>query len=506
MSNIGIEHRAARVSFVNGLSVVLSIAFQLISVPICLKYWGQNVYGSWLSLFAAFLLLKSFDSGYVAYVGNKLNQLYHYDTAAFKSHLSSAVVGVAIIGSLQLVLVLSVLSFDGFAKMLGVPSDKIYGSKDKIGLLVLMTSWILTGSYLGIVHRLLVPAGLMYQASWWAMAFQVSQFAAIMAAALFQLSILQTSALFSISQLVIYGASAIYARQKLPMYYPWWQGVRIRIGLEDLGRSTPLTASNLIQQGATNGVVLVISALAGPAAVPAFATVRTLSNLWSTVTNVLTMPLLPDVVRFHAVDQGRKLWAVNQAYLVLVGSVVNCGVLLSYPLLEPLFAFWTGHEVELDKALLCLLLSSVVVCSTGGLMAMYLNGINSLRMVLIMSLIRGVVVLGGGALLFNYFGLTAFGISILISETTVLAIMSRYFYCSPIFKKVEIKLLQTFYPALLSTGSVCLFLIVNGLNVVTGLWAWHLAFASVLAGAVWGWKKMDIGLKNRLISVNPFSG
>jgi len=72
VSRDGVEHRAARVSLVTGLSTLLSVGFQLISVPICLKYWGKETYGSWLALYAAFMLVRSLDTGFVSYVCNKL--------------------------------------------------------------------------------------------------------------------------------------------------------------------------------------------------------------------------------------------------------------------------------------------------------------------------------------------------------------------------------------------------------------------------------------------------
>lgn len=505
VSNVGIEHRAARVSLVNGLSTILSIAFQLLSVPICLKYWGQEAYGSWLALFAAYLLLRSLDAGYVAYVGNKLNQLYHHDTTAMRAHMSSAVIGVAVIGSLQLLLAVGALFFDRFAEILGISASATSGLHERLGLLVLMISWVLTGSYSGIIHKLLIPTGLMSEAAWWAMAFQVSQFAAITAAALFRMGALHTSVLFATSQLVIYVASVGYVRRKLPAYYPWWQGGRARTGLKDLSHSMLLTASNLIQQGATSGVVLIVSALAGPTAVPAFATVRTLANLWTTLTNVLTTPLLPDVVRFHATVDGHKLLAVNQAYWVLVGSIVNWGVLVSYPLLGALYAFWTGHALTLHKALVCLLLGSVVVSGAGGLMAMYLNGINSLRIVLAMSSIRGMVALGGGALLYSYFGLAAFGVSILVGEIIVLAVLARNFFQSPIFESQVKNPLRAGLPALLSAGSVCAFLVADGFGLLTITLTWPLAIVLLLISTTWGWLELADDLKKRIAAVNPFN-
>ena len=46
-----IEHRAAKVSLVNGLSMILMLVFQLLSVPVRLTFWGKEFYGSWLRCF-----------------------------------------------------------------------------------------------------------------------------------------------------------------------------------------------------------------------------------------------------------------------------------------------------------------------------------------------------------------------------------------------------------------------------------------------------------------------
>ena len=499
MSQLGIEHRAAKVSLVTGLSTTLSVAFQLTAVPVCLKYWGQERYGNWLALFAAFMLLRSLDAGYVAYVGNKLNQLYHRNTRALREHLSSAVAGIAVIGALQLVLVVGTLVSDHLATMLGMPAGRTSGLMDRLALLVLMTSWVLTGSYLGIVHRLLIPAGLMYQAAWWSMLFQVSQFVAIMVAALLQLGMLQTSVLFAIAQLVIYLASAIYVKQQLPTYYSWWHGWRVSTGLKDLGNSMLLTASNLIQQASTSGIVLMVAALAGPAGLPVFTTVRTLTNLWTNVTNVLTTPLLPDVVRFHAEGETHKLVAMNETYWVLVGSAVNWGVLLSYPLLAALYGYWTGHALKLDKPLLCLLLGSVVVTNAGALMAMHLNGINSLGIVLGTSLVRGVLGLGVGALTYAQLGLAGFGLGILAGEVAALIMTGRRFVkCELADKGMKIPV-AAFAPAMLGKGSVLLFLASEGFGCLSAALALPMAMMGVVTATVWGWKRLDRDVRERLV-------
>jgi O-antigen/teichoic acid export membrane protein len=496
-----IEHRAAKVSLVNGLSTILAVGFQLISVPVCLHYWGKETYGSWLALFSAFMLLRSLDGGYTLFVGNKLNYLYHQNTVALHEHLSSAVAGIVLISCLQLALVAGALIFDPLSSVLGVPADQTGALMARLGLLALMISWVLTGSYLGIVHRLLIPAGLMYQAAWWAMEFQIAQFAAIMIAAVWKLGMLQTSLLFALTQFASYLASALYVRHKLPGFSPWLSRAKVRIGLSDLGQSLFLTTSNLIQQSATNGTVLLVSAFAGPVAVPVFTTVRTLTNLWTSVTTVLSTPLLPDVVRLHVKGEVQKLVAINQAYWILVGSAVNLGALLSYPLIPFLYGQWTAHGVTLDRPLLCLLLGSVVVANAGALMVLHLNGINSLRIVLGASIARAVFGLGGGALCYGRYGLSAFGAGILVGEIVATLITARYFVRHEVSAKGARIRGSDLGPVSLSTGSVLLFFIGAGFGWWPVGWVWAFAVCGVAAASIWGWKSLDTELQNRLKGV-----
>jgi O-antigen/teichoic acid export membrane protein len=495
-----IEHRAAKVSLVNGLSTVLGIGFQLVSVPVCLHYWGRETYGTWLSLFSAFMLLRGLDGGYTTFVGNKLNYLYHKDTAALHEHLSSAVFGIVIISSLQLTLAAGTFVLAPLSAVLGI-SEHDGGLIAKLGLVALMLSWVLTGSYLGIVHRLLIPAGLMYQAAWWAMGFQVCQFAAIMISAIFKFNMLETSLLFALSQLMIYVASALYVRSALPGFSPWLKGAKSRTGMADLGSSLFLTTSNLIQQGAINGSVLLVSGLAGPVAVPVFTTVRTMTNLWTAVTTILSTPLLPDVVRIHAKGELHKLVSINQAYWVLVGSAVNMGAMVSYPLIPFLYGKWTAHAVVLDQPLLCLLLAGVVVTNAGALMALHLNGINSVRIVLAASVIRAILGLGVGALGYREFGLASFGMGVLAAEIVATLMTTRYFLRHEIHKNGLSMPRYALAPVTLSTGSALIFFVGAAVHWWSVGWVWGLATVGVVVAAVWGWNILEPELQDRLRSI-----
>jgi len=470
-----------------------------VSVPICLKYWGRETYGNWLALIAAFMLVRSLELGFVLYVGNEINTLYHKSQDALREHLASSIMGLSVICAVQFSIGLAAFASPRIVSMVGMTSDPASDHRSGLALLVLIATWVLSGSYLGIVHRLLIPTGMMYQSAWWAMGFQVSQFAGIMLAAVLHFDMLQTSVLFAFLQSSIYVGSAIYIRNKLPMYYPWWRGGRSRVGFKDLGRSMFLTASNLVQQGSTNGTVLLISALSGPAAVPVFTTARTLANLWTNVTNVLTTPLLPEVVRYHATGEGQKIVTISEAHWVLVGSTVNLGVLLTYPLIKPMYGYWTAHTVALDSSLLCLLIAGVVVMNVGGLISLYLNGINSLPVVLATSVIRGLLSLVVGGVLSRYFGLAGFGIGILLGEVLALGVMGRHFVRRELSRQGVGLSLRSLAPITVSSISVLAFLMSDGFGFPFARTTYAVALLSVAAAAVWGWRGLEEGVRTRLV-------
>jgi O-antigen/teichoic acid export membrane protein len=500
MSQGEVVHRALRVSMASGISMILSVTFQLVSVPVCLAYWGGHSYGVWLALFSGFMLLRSLDGGYVNYVGNKINYLYHEDVGALRSHLASAKFGIAFICIIQLFLTVCAAVFDSFASIFGTSASGGVESADRFGLLVLVISWVLTGSYLGIVHRLLIPSGLMYEAAWWGMTLQVGQFAVIMLAAFLGLGLLTTSILFAASQAATYIASALYIRHRLPQFSPWLQGGTIGMALRDLGQSAMLTASSFIQLGSSSGIVLLISGFAGPAAVPVFTTVRTLSNLWINLTNILTAPLLPDVVRYHARGEVQKLRAMNQVFWVLVVTVVNLTVIFLFPLIPLFYSKWTAHVVAFDNNLFCLLLGGVVLANAGASMMMHLIGINSLKFLLSTSLVRASWGLGIGLVLYNWIGLAGFGVGIFLGEFFALVITVWYFSSRQLSKKGAPMPVRSIHAVMVSVGSVLFFLLDSAFLWLPVGFGLLFALFGVGVGFYFGWRELDTDVRGRLLS------
>lgn len=499
MTANGTEHRAVKVVSVTGLSSIMAIAMQLVAVPICLRYWGKETYGLWLAMFSVFAVVQTTGTGFVNYVGNQINLLYHKDQSALQATLSSSIVGVVLIAALQLALVVGVIAIELLPRLTGTSSVVLAQQHADLALLTLAVSWVLGGFYFGIVHRLQIPAGLMYQAGWWGLASQLGSFGALTTSAWLGFSLVEASALFALTQFVFAFASALYIRYKLPDFYPWWQGFKVASGLRDLARSVPLIISGLIQQASSSGLVVMVSAVAGAAAVPSFTTVRTLANLWTNLTNVLTTPLLPDVVRFHAKCEWRKLLSVQEAHWVLVGTAVNASLLLVYPVIEPLYTGWTRGAVALNKGLLCALLASISLMTFGAMMNTYLTGINHRRAILFTSVARGVLGLGVGGVLMAYINLAGLGVGILVGELATLLIIVHFFGGTVPKDPKTYPQPLSFGPALLSVASVQVYLGMAGFGVPGAEFTYPIAVGGVMGAAVWGWRRLDDEVRRRLV-------
>lgn len=262
-----------------------------------------------------------------------------------------------------------------------------------------------------------------------------------------------------------------------------------------------ITLSNFIQQGTSNGALLLLSALSGPAAVPVFTTVRTMANLWNNVTSILTNPLLPELTRYHSTGDGQKMVLVNEVYWVLVGTIVNFGVLISYPLIATLYGYWTSHMVVLDKPLLCLFIGCVVLINAGGLISGYLNIMNRLRITFAVSIIRAIFGLGIGYLFYLFLGLAGFALGIFGGEVVVLLLVGRHFVKHELLL-LEVRMsLGAFAPVTVSTFSVLMYFLAEGFGYSLARYLYWFSIIGVLSAALWGWGRLDESVRARLVDM-----
>ena len=477
----------------------LSVALQLLSVPVCLRYWGNETYGIWLALYSLFNMLRTLDGGYSAYVGNELNLLYHRDQDALRKTLASGIAGATVLGVGQLAATVAIAATGWLPEILGVTPEVARDHRAVLALGVMVVGWALTGPYLGMVHRLQVPAGLLHQATWWLMGYQIAQAAALVAAAALQLEISGAAVLMSAVQVGVYLATAVYVARKLPQFFPWWRGPSWRLGLRDLYRSTALVGANVLIQVGTSGVVMLISAGLGAAIVPAFTTVRTVANVWTSLGTALVSPMLPEIVRYHALREGKKLVAAVEAYWLIANNFMNLSILIGFPFFGPLYHYWTGGRVELDESLLCYLLLSVVAATPLSLITNYLVGINDMRATAAIYAARGLVPIVAGLALMPRFGMAGVGVAIVLGEFIGPICFGLPYFRQQLRKLDEVPEIPAWLPTVTGSASVAVFLLARAVDSPYANVVYALSFAGAVASAIWSWTRVGADVRQRAL-------
>lgn len=490
-----IEHRLVKTSVATWICTIITMVIQLISVPICLHYWGKNTYGTWLAVYAAFTLLRTIDFGYTIYVGNRLNVLYHTDDEALRLTLASAVWGILALGLVQLILLIILYLCNSMSLIIGHTSGHNYNFDIFLALMIMSICWIFSASYIGVIHRILIPLGMLYQSTWMMMWLQVALFIALVSAAKLNLTILHTSILFAVTYIIFYTISAVYIKSLLPQYYPWWHNASVKVGITNIFQALPLTFSWIMTQSGLSALVILISAVTGPAAVPVFTAFRTISNLWTTLINSLTQPMIPEAVRFHARGQWQNLVSMNQVYWGLVSTLVNFSLLIIYPFLRIIFGIWTRHHLFFDKPLLNLLLAAIVVSGMSAFMNMFLSGINISGYIIASSIIRGIFVLLAGWILLPIYGTTGLGFAIFMAELLLLGLTVLWFSYQ-IINRLGGKISMLSWSWLSSLG-VVVYLMSQCFWDYSNF-TYCLALFVVIISTTCYWHALDINIKNRI--------
>ena len=464
-----------------------------------MRYWGKTTYGTWLALSAAYTILRTVDGGFTAFVGNKLNMLYHQDQDEMRRVLSSAIWGVILLGSTQIIIVLALYFSNSLGLIMGGAASQLTANQTIFGLMVMSITWILTGSYIGVLHRFLIPNGMLYQLLWWVMLLQVSQSLSIMLAAYLQLSVFNAALFFAFAQAAVYICSAFYIKWRLPQFYPWLSGAKLKIGLREMVQSFPMTINGAVQQAGNSGVVILISVVLGAAVIPIYSTMRTLSNLWTTVTNIVTAPLLPDIVRFHATKEPRKFIMIHKTHILLMSIIINLSIMLAYPLIDTVYLYWTRGKLPIDHRLICLLLASVSVFALNSLFNTFLTGLNNGRYLIVMGFLRGLFVLIAGYFLLPIFGLSGIGMAILLAEV-LLMVANTFIFIRGELKSIGAKreLMFTWYDGLCFL-SVLGFLLLNVFITNLNMMYYLISLIVLLIGIIYSWVNLDIEIRSRIL-------
>jgi len=496
-SHSTIEKRALKNFSVNTLSFVFSLVQTVITVPVLLKYWGNATYGTWLVLFAGFNMLQTLDLGHQNYVGTQLNIVYHKDPHQFMSTLGSSLLIAYFLGTIELFVCL-VLSICGkLHLLLGVTPGEIADNHIALGLVLLMVMWLTFGSVGGIIVRIMIPSGMMYESQWLGIATRLTQFLSIIAVAFMGGSILDACLWYAVFQSIISILILWYIKKKMPAYFPWWQQADWRTGFRNFRKSLVLTFNSIALQLANNGLTIFIATLFSAALLPSFSTLRTLTNTAGAVTTIIITALFPDMIRFHATHEADKLLSTINTNWFISGLAVNSGILLMLPFIEQFYRLWTKGHLQFNANLFLLLAVTISLVNFGTGLNTYLMGINDLASQTIITIARVVSLFLVSYAFSRAFGLISIGIGCIVSEF-IASVLLPFVLSNRKLADFAVKLpnsiaLLSLLPSCMLMAGVCvsLYFDINYRYI-------SLLLAPVLLTYYFNWKILDNNVRNKL--------
>ncbi|MCC6186646.1 MAG: hypothetical protein IT256_05775, partial [Chitinophagaceae bacterium] len=286
------------------LFFVSSFAKTIILTPLMLVHWGKELFSFWALILSARAVVLFLSDGYVRFVVNQYNLLYHSDGPKANRVLAS---GISFLLLLSLgTMLLLVLSFFFF------PSVNAFVFDTHTELFSFLPICLL--AYIAVacvqnVQRMYAATKEAEGLVWHNMLVEVLMIVAEISVLSFLLIAGSGFANVMLADIAIILLVAVVYLFHLAVKYPLgkvWTVALLKEGAQNFRKATQLYASNFFEKLTTDGLVLLLSFFRfDKAAIALFATVRTLVNTPLLAQNLLLNSYTPEMQKhFSLRDEG----------------------------------------------------------------------------------------------------------------------------------------------------------------------------------------------------------
>ena len=401
----------------------IQLAVQLVALPVFTAHWGLAGYGTWLILFTIPSSLALADLGLSAAGGSTMT------AAAARGEFARA---RAIYASLRLItLTTGALIIGGIALVLLVirPHSLDFAAAATHGHAV-ETAWLLLGyGFLALINASPIAASLAADAYASTITIQQSivllEAICALAAAIFGAGPTGVAWAYFLARLAGTLALNLYVFTRAA----WLQHVPWRIYPHELRKLIAPALAALVLPGAytliIQGAVVVIGWVSGPATVPAFTAVRTLSRTGLQFAFRLNFASMTRYTRLYAMqdrDAMDRLVLLNLIGTALFVVPAAVGILL---LGQPIIAIWTHGLVHPSLLLLALMAAAMLLDAAWVPLSNLIMAINRHAGFTYFFVISAALAIGLGALLQRRWGINGMAGALVLQEAAMVVCVWR---------------------------------------------------------------------------------
>lgn len=410
------EKRAFSAIIAQTIFFSLHFIQSIVVVPFFLEGWGNENYGIWIAILSLYSLIQVIDTGHQTFVGNEFN-LYFHTNKPFAQKILGSSIAVTVLVGFVILLIFILFSYLGFVDdLLGVRQDHEQYAQIKLGLLIMIASWVISGNVGGILYRAILPLGVMHITIYISITLKIAQLIILICAATLSWSFLKLSFVYSLASVLYTYATFFYVKRIMPDFFPWWKGAEWELGFSNFFKSLVITLNSFFEQFNTNGLNILISNYLGATFIPLFTTLRTVPNTALQFTGIVLNPLHPELIRLHSKSEGKKLIQLFVINWLFTGFIVNSGFVLCLVFIEPLYIWWTKGALEFNLLIFGLIVFAVLIANYSRGLVIYLSGMNQLKAMSYISITRFVVTAGVSLTLIQSYGLLALGWALVAAE------------------------------------------------------------------------------------------
>lgn len=329
-------------------SQAVTVATQMLSLPLFLRYWSSEQYGEWLMLSAIPVYLGMADFGIVAVAGNKMTmhiarREINDANRIFQSALAFATVSALIVGGICI------------AAVLMTDTALLSTSERKVALCLLLIAMQVTmfSGAIDIVfranHQYARGTYLMNNARLAEMTFAVV--AVAMAG-----SLLAAATGFLVGRVGLTAIMYAHGRRRFPEFRWGLADAKCRDLREMIKPAIAFLAFPAGNAIAFQGITLIIGSCLGPATVTLYNTYRTLSRVLVQTSLLVARPLWPEISAQFGLGNTSK---IRTALVLGTGTtivlMITCGAALLW-FAPAILEAWTHAKVAYDADLFILFL------------------------------------------------------------------------------------------------------------------------------------------------------
>ena len=427
-----------------------------------LMHWGQELFCFWAIILSARAIILFLSDGFVRYVVNRYNLLFHLDEPAAAKVLASGISFLlAFSGGLCLLIALAFGLFPSLSSFVFDTGNELFAF-----LPFCLISYIVAAS-LQNVQRMYAGAkearGLIGHNMVLEVLLVLAEIVAL--SLLLNMDADFSSVVFADSSIIL--LVALLYLIHLSVKYPLkgiFSGQSIREGARDFAKATQLYASNFFEKLSSDGLVLLLSFFRfDKAAIALFATVRTIVNTPLLAQNLLLNTYTPEMQKHFSLANSLALEKLLRFIRLRIGAILCLGILLCLPLYQPVFALWTKGEIVYNEMFMLLMLISTVFNLYGLSYSFVLKGVNAFTQSLAVMLLKSIFIIA--ALVVSQQSVNTFALAILLIEllTSVFLLpllTHRFLYKNKLVFRLEISFLG-FVPYFITALLLTVYLLLS---------------------------------------------